>query len=39
MGLPPDEMDSHKQVLEQYLGAGTLHPLYQRVFPDDSELL
>jgi hypothetical protein len=36
MRLVPDKMGSHMQALEQYLGAGTLHPLYQKVFPDDN---
>jgi hypothetical protein len=39
MRLAPDKMEPHIQVLGQYLGVETLHPLYQRVFPDDDELL
>jgi hypothetical protein len=39
MRLAPDKMELHIQVLEQYLGVETLHPLYQRVCPDDDELL
>lgn len=38
MRLAPDKMEPHIQVLEQYLGVETLHPLYQRVFPDDDEI-
>ena len=39
MKLAPDKMEHHIQVLEQYLGVETLHPLYRRVCPDDDELL
>ena len=37
--LAPDKMELHIQVLEQYLGVETSHPLYQRVCPNDDELL
>jgi hypothetical protein len=39
MGLAPDKMELHIQVLGQYLGVETSHPLYQKVCPDDHELL
>ena len=41
MDLAPGkiQLEYHIQVFDQYLGAGTLHRLYQRVFPDDGELL
>lgn len=39
MESAPDKMECHIQLLEQYLGDGTLHRPYQRVSPDDNEFL